>query len=48
MLIVASEIDSSSERIIRYLSETYGVDINGVTFHHFRERMGKNFSRGFS
>jgi hypothetical protein len=41
MLIVASEIDSSSERIIRYLSETYGVDINGVTFHHFRDANGQ-------
>lgn len=32
MLIVASEIDDSSERIINYLSDTYGVSINAVTF----------------
>ncbi len=37
MLIVAGEIDSSSERIIKYLSEYYGVGINGVTFRFFRE-----------
>jgi hypothetical protein len=37
MLIVGSEIDASSERIIRYLSQSYGVDINAATFHYFRE-----------
>lgn len=37
MLIVASEIDSSSERIIKYLSDCYGVGINAVTFQYFRD-----------
>lgn len=37
MLIVASEYDASSERIISYLSETYGVAINAVTFQYFRD-----------
>lgn len=35
MMIVASEIDESSERIINYLSDTYGVGINAATFHFF-------------
>ncbi len=38
ILIVASKIDSSSERIINYLSETYGVNINAVTFQYFRSK----------
>ena len=36
LLIVASEIEPSSERIIAYLSGTYGVDINAATFQYFR------------
>jgi hypothetical protein len=35
MLIVASKIDDSSERIIKYLSDSHGVGINAVTFHYF-------------
>jgi hypothetical protein len=35
-LVVASEIDDSTERIIHYLSETYGVDINAVRFQFFQ------------
>ena len=35
MIVVGSEIDSSTERIIRYLSEGYGVGINAVTFQYF-------------
>lgn len=41
MLIVAAKIDPSSERIIRYLSNRYGVDINAVTFHYFKTGDGK-------
>jgi len=41
MLIVASEIDSSSERIISYLSDQYGVDINAATFHYFKTEAGE-------
>jgi len=37
MLVVGSQIDSSSRRIISYLSETYGVAINAVTFNYFTE-----------
>ena len=43
MLIVASEIDSSSERIINYLSDTYGVNINAITFHYFIDENGNEF-----
>ena len=35
MLIVASQIDDSSERIIKYLSDYHGVGINAVTFQYF-------------
>jgi len=40
MVIVASEIDPGSERIIRYLSEKHGVNINAATFHYFRSAEG--------
>ena len=36
LLVVASEIDPRSERIIRYLAETRGVPINAVTFNYFQ------------
>jgi hypothetical protein len=35
MLIVAAELDDSSERIIRYLQEDHGVDVNAVFFSAF-------------
>jgi hypothetical protein len=37
MLVVASRVDPASERIISYLSDSYGVDINAVTFQYFRD-----------
>jgi hypothetical protein len=40
MMIVASEIDSSSERIIKYLSDTHGISINAATFHYFKTADG--------
>jgi hypothetical protein len=40
LLIVASHIDASSERIIKYLSDTYGVNINAATFQYFKEPNG--------
>jgi hypothetical protein len=39
--IVASEIDDSTERIIRYLSETYSVDINAIRFQFFQGADGR-------
>jgi hypothetical protein len=41
MWVVASEIDDSTERIIRYLSETYGVEINAVRFQFFKAQDGR-------
>jgi Endonuclease NucS C-terminal domain len=43
MLIVASRIDPSSERIIKYLSGNYGVDINAVTFQYLKKTDGTEF-----
>ena len=43
ILIVASRVDSSTERIIQYLSDTYGVAINAVTFQYFRDEVGREF-----
>jgi len=37
LIVVASELDSSTERIIGYLSTNYGVPINAVFFRHFEE-----------
>lgn len=41
LLIVGSQIDASSERIIKYLSDRYGVNINAVTFNYFRTSDGR-------
>ena len=43
MLVVASKIDSSSERIINYLSSSYGVDINAATFNYFQDEENNEF-----
>ena len=43
MLIIGSRIDASSERIINYLSDAYGVNINAATFQYFREPDGAEF-----
>ena len=43
MLVVASEIDGSSERIIKYLSDSYGVGINAITFQYFQNEEGREF-----
>src|SRR5215212_5950228 len=37
LVIVASELDPSTERIIDYLFTSFGVPINAVFFHHFKE-----------
>lgn len=43
LLIVGAEIDASSERIIKYLSDTYGVNINAATFQYFKDQDGSEF-----
>lgn len=40
IVVVASEIDQKSERIISYLSNTFGVNINAVTFQYFKTTEG--------
>ncbi len=41
MLIIASRIDQSSERIIQYLSDRHGVSINAITFQFFKDESGQ-------
>jgi len=45
MIIVASNLDSSTERILHYLSEEYGVPINVVFFRYFKDGQNKFLSR---
>jgi hypothetical protein len=48
ILIVGSEIDAHSERIIEYLSDEHGVNINAATFQYFDdEKAGRLLSRVF-
>jgi hypothetical protein len=48
MVIVASEIDDSTERIIRYLSEA-GIAINAARFAFYQTGDGREFlSRAFT
>lgn len=37
LILVASQLDLSSERIIKYLAEAYDVPVNAVFFRHFRD-----------
>jgi hypothetical protein len=37
LIVVASELDPSTERIINYLSDNYGVPVNAVFFRYFRD-----------
>lgn len=43
MLIIASVIDSSTERIIRYLSDKHNVAINVIQFQYHKNDGGKEF-----
>jgi hypothetical protein len=43
MLIVGTQIDGSSERIIRYLSDSHGVNINAAKFQYFTDSQGQEF-----
>jgi len=40
MLVVGSAIDAASERIIRYLSDAHGININAATFQYFKLQEG--------
>lgn len=37
LIVVASELDTSTERIINYLTTSYGLPINAVFFRFFRD-----------
>ena len=43
--IIASSLDSATERIVKYLSETHDVDINVATFAYFRTNQGELLGR---
>lgn len=43
MIVLGSKIDSSTERIINYLSDFYGVAINAISFQYFKEDSGKEY-----
>lgn len=47
LIIVAAELDTSSERIVNYLSSNYGVPINVVIFQYFREGQNEYLSRSW-
>lgn len=40
LLIVGSRVDPGSERIVRYLSDVHGVNINVATFQYFKQTDG--------
>jgi hypothetical protein len=45
MIVVSSELDSSTERILNYLTENFGVPINVVFFRYFIDGENKYLSR---
>jgi hypothetical protein len=45
LLIVASELDPSTERIVRYLSDGYGVPLNVAFFRYFNDNGSEYLSR---
>ena len=45
MYIVASSLDSATQRIIEYLSRVHGVDINAATFSYFDTEQGELVAR---
>lgn len=47
LLIVGSEIDDSSQRIINYLSEKGTININALTFNYFKEGENEYIARTF-
>lgn len=47
LVIVASNLDESTERIVRYLTDEYGVRINAVFFRVFRDDDREYLSRAW-
>ena len=50
MVIIASQLDAASERIVQYLSKEYGVNINVIFFNYFKkgtdEFLGRSWLMG--
>jgi len=47
LIVVAAELDSSTERIIDYLSSSHGVPINAMFFRHFRDNGEEYLARSW-
>jgi len=47
LVIVASEMDSSTERIVDYLLDSYGVPVNVVFFRYFRDAGSEYLGRSW-
>jgi hypothetical protein len=47
LVVVASNLDESTERIVRYLADEYGVKINAVFFRVFRDGDREYLSRAW-
>src|SRR5207253_2560856 len=47
LVVVASGLDDSTERIISYLADEYGVAINAVFFRFFRDGSAEYLSRAW-
>ncbi|MFC2099673.1 endonuclease NucS domain-containing protein [Candidatus Bipolaricaulota bacterium] len=47
LVVVAAELDSSTERIVRYLSEEHNVPINAVFFRVFRDGESEYLTRAW-
>jgi hypothetical protein len=47
MVVIASELDESSERIIAYLAEDCGVAINAVFFRFFKDSITEHLGRAW-
>ncbi|MCD4676750.1 MAG: hypothetical protein K8S18_12265 [Desulfobacula sp.] len=47
MIIVASEFDDSSERIVQYLAEEHDININALFFSVFQDQQGKLLGRAW-
>lgn len=45
LIVVAAQVDPSTERIVNYLSDEYGVAINVVFFRFFRQEQDEYLSR---
>ena len=47
LVIVASGLDSSTERIVGYLLEDYGIPVNVVFFRYFRDGRAEYLGRSW-